>query len=271
MSRTGQIFSAIFIGVLAVAAVFPGVLAPGNPLAVDPAAAFSSPSVDHPLGTDESGRDIYTRIIHGTADSLQIGLLATALGMSVALVLGSLAALGPRWIDQAILAVLETLYAVPALLLALIIIAFTGPGPEPAIIAVGCSTAPGYARLIRSQIRILRGSEMMEAATVLGRGPVRKTVNHLIPNALRTLMVLVTLGIGQAVVWASALSFLGLGTPPPAPEWGAMLASGRTYLNLAWWMTVFPGLAIVVVAAGATLIGRGIGAGSAHSSGKVTL
>lgn len=256
MSRTLKIVAAVFIGLVIGAGLFPSVLAPGDPLAVNPAEAFQSPSFQHPFGTDESGRDVYTRVIHGTGDSLTIGLAATALGMGIAILLGVLTAFAPRWIDAVVLRVLEVLYAIPTLLMALIIIAFTGPGTTPAIIAVGLSTAPGYSRLIRTHLRTLVNSEMFDAATVLGHSMWQKVRNHLIPNTLSTLLALITLGIGQAVIWASALSFLGLGTPPPSPEWGAMLANGRTYLHLAWWLTVFPGLAIVAIAAGATLLGR---------------
>lgn len=259
MSRTAKILSLIFIAFWLLTAFAPGLIAPGDPLAINPSEAFQKPSAAHFFGTDESGRDIFTRVIHGAKDSLYIGLAATALGMGIAVLLGTIAALAPRWLDEIILRVLEALYAVPSLLMALLIIAFTGPGVGPAIVAVGLSTAPGYARLVRGQIRTLRHSEMLEAATVLGRGPWKKVRNHLVPNALKPLLALVTLGIGQAVIWAAALSFLGLGTPPPAPEWGAMLSAGRTYLHLAWWMSLFPGLAIVIVAAGATLIGRALG------------
>lgn len=259
MSRLAKAGGALFAALLLVLALFPALLAPGDPLAINPAEAFQAPNPAHPMGTDESGRDVLTRVVHGARDSLFIGLAATALGMGIAIVLGTLAALAPRWLDEVILRVLEALYAIPSLLMALLIIAFTGPGVGPAIIAVGLSTAPGYARLVRSQIRALRHSEMLEAATVLGRHTLIKARNHLVPNALRPLLALITLGIGQAVIWASALSFLGLGTPPPAPEWGAMLAAGRTYLHLAWWLSFFPGLAIVVVAVGATLIGRALG------------
>ncbi|MFJ2469990.1 ABC transporter permease [Glutamicibacter sp. NPDC087583] len=259
MSRAAKILSVSFIALWALIALAPSVLAPGDPLAINPAEAFQQPGAAHFFGTDESGRDIYTRVIHGARDSLAIGLAATALGMGLAIVLGTVAALSPRWLDEIILRVLEALYAIPSLLMALLIIAFTGPGVGPAIVAVGLSTAPGYARLVRSQIRTLKSSEMLEAATVLGRGISLKVRNHLVPNALKPLLALVTLGIGQAVIWAAALSFLGLGTPPPAPEWGAMLSAGRTYLHFAWWMSLFPGLAIVVVAAGATLIGRALG------------
>src|SRR5699024_3519446 len=137
MSRTAKLLATIFVGLIVIAAVFPTLLAPGNPLAVNPAEAFQSPSLQHPFGTDESGRDIYTRVVHGTADSLTIGLAATGLGMGIAVVLGIITAFAPRWIDTAILRGLEVLYAIPTLLMALLIIAFTGPGTTPAIIAVG--------------------------------------------------------------------------------------------------------------------------------------
>lgn len=254
---------AAFLTFLAVCALAPGLIAP-DPLAVNPAEAFTPPGPGHLFGTDESGRDILARVVHGARDSLTIGLAATALGMSLAIVLGTICAVSPRLIDAAILRFLEALYAIPTLLMALVIMTFAGRGTIPAIIAVGLSTAPGYGRMVRSQIIALRGSEMVEAAIVLGHAPVRVAANHLVPHALRSLLALVTLGIGQAIIWASALSFLGLGTPPPAPEWGAMLASGRTYLHFAWWMSVFPGLAIVIVAAATTMIGRAIG-GRVHT------
>ncbi|MDN6455660.1 MAG: ABC transporter permease [Yaniella sp.] len=256
MSRTAKILATLFVGLVVTAALFPSLLAPGDPLAVKPSEAFQAPSLQYPFGTDESGRNVYTRVVHGTADSLTIGLAATALGMGIAILLGVITAFGPRWIDSVILRLLEVLYAIPALLMALLIIAFTGPGTTPAIIAVGLSTAPGYSRLIRTHLRTLVNSEMFDAATVLGHSRWHKVRNHLIPNTLSTLLALITLGIGQAVIWASALSFLGLGTPPPAPEWGAMLANGRTYLHFAWWLTVFPGAAIVTIAPAATLLGR---------------
>src|SRR5699024_12824477 len=145
-------------------------------------------------------------------------------------------ACGPRSIDATALRLLEVLYAIHALLLALLIIAFSGPCTTPAGIAVGLSTASGYARLLRTQLWTLVNSERFDAATVLGHSQWQKVRNHLIPNTQSTLLALISLGIGQAVIWASALSFLVLRTPPPAPEGGAMLAHGRPYLHLAWWL-----------------------------------
>ncbi|GAA4266829.1 ABC transporter permease [Frondihabitans peucedani] len=248
--------SAAILLVIVVAAVAPGLLAPRDPLAIAPADAFSAPSLAHPFGTDDSGRDLWSRVVHGASASLLIGLAATAIGTALGVVLGVAAGVGRRATDAAVSRLLEVLFALPGLLLALVIIAFTGPGPVPATLAVGLATAPGYARIVRTQVRRVRSSEMVEAARVLGRSPWSVLTRHVLPNALAPVLVLATLGVGQAVVWASSLSYLGLGSPPPAPEWGAMLEAGRTYLAVAWWMTVFPGLAIVLTAAATTVLGR---------------
>lgn len=240
------------------AASVPSLLATHDPLAINPAAAFSPPGPGHLLGTDESGRDIYSRIVHGARASLLIGAAATAVGLGLALLLGTMAGFGGKRLDSGIGRILEVLFALPGLLLALVFIALAGPGVGTTVIAVGLTSAPGYARIIRGQIIALRNSPMVEAATVLGRSRSRILAVHILPNALAPIAVLATLGLGQAILWAASLSFLGLGAPPPAPEWGTMLSAGRTYLQLAWWMTFFPGLAIVLVAAAATVLSRSL-------------
>jgi peptide/nickel transport system permease protein len=250
------------LALVVLAALAPQVLAPGDPLAVSPADAFTAPSLAHPFGTDESGRGIWTRVVHGAGASLSIGAAATLIGTGLGVLLGVAAGFGGgrlpgRIADVGVSRLLEVLFALPGLLLALVVIAFTGPGAVPATIAVGLATAPGYARIVRSQVVRVRRSAMVEAAVVLGRRPLTVLLRHVLPNALAPVVVLATLGLGQAVVWASSLSYLGLGAPPPAPEWGAMLSAGRTYATTAWWMTVFPGLAVVVTAAAATVLGRG--------------
>lgn len=241
-----------------VSAIAPGLLAPGDPLAIAPGDAFDAPSSAHLLGTDESGRDLYTRIVHGAAPSLLIGVLATAIGIALGTALGAIGGLGPRWADVGTTRLVEVLFAFPGLLLALLFIVVAGPGPLTSTVAVGLATAPGYARIIRSQVLAVRRSGYIEAAVVLGRGWRFRLARHVLPNVGGTLFVLVTLGIGQSIVWASSLSFLGLGVVPPAAEWGAMLNAGRTYLQTAWWLTFFPGLAIAMTAASATLLGRGL-------------
>ena len=242
--------------VLLVAAVLPWLLAPGDPLAISPASAFLPPQWGHPFGTDESGRDIYTRVVHGAGTSLVIGVAATAIGVGLALVLGVAAALGGRVVDFGVSRLLEVLFAFPGLLLALLVITVYGPGIVTSTVAVGLATAPGYARIIRAQARAVAASPYVEAAVVLGRSRGRILGRHILPNAVAPVFVLVTLGVGQAIVWAAALSYLGLGAEPPAAEWGAMLFAGKNYLATAWWMTFFPGLAIVLAAAALTVLGR---------------
>jgi peptide/nickel transport system permease protein len=253
--------AAVILLLVIAAAVAPDALTPRDPLAIDPAHAFSAPSFAHPFGTDDSGRDLASRVVHGAGASLIIGLAATLIGTALGLVLGIAAGVGSRAADIGVSRLLEVLFALPGLLLALVIIAFTGPGPIPATLAVGLATAPGYARIFRTQIRRVRSSEMVEAARVLGRSDWFVLTRHILPNALAPVLVLATLGVGQAVVWASSLSYLGLGSPPPAPEWGAMLEAARTYLSVAWWMTAFPGAAVVVTAASTTVLGRRLARG----------
>jgi peptide/nickel transport system permease protein len=243
---------------LAAAALTPGLIAPGDPLAIAPGQSFLPPSLGHLFGTDESGRDIFTRVVHGTGPSLLIGLCATAIGVGLAVVLGLISGLGPKWADFGTTRLLEVLFAFPGLLLALLFIVIYGPGVVTSTIAVGLSTAPGYARIVRSTVLAVRRAPYLEAATVLGRSPAQRLFSHLLPNVAGSLFVLVTLGIGQAIVWASSLSYLGLGAAPPTAEWGAMLSAGRTYITSFWWMTFFPGLFIVLSATATTLLGRSL-------------
>jgi peptide/nickel transport system permease protein len=256
MRRPTVIVSLAMLAFLTLAALAPNLLAPGDPLAIHPLASFRPPSFAHPFGTDESGRDIYTRIIHGAGASILIGLSATAIGVGLAIVFGLLAGLGPRWVDFGTTRFLEVLFAFPGLLFALLFIVIFGPGVLTSTIAVGLATAPGYSRIIRSRVLVVRRAPYLEASLVLGRSRFFRVTRHLLPNVAGSLFVLVTLGIGQSIVWASSLSYLGLGAVPPAAEWGAMLSAGRTYISSFWWMTFFPGLFIVLTAAATTLLGR---------------
>lgn len=247
----------LLLGLIA-AAVIPAVLTPSGPLDMNPAEAFTAPGAAHWFGTDESGRDVYSRVIHGARSSLLIGILATVIGLGLALVLGAIAGLGTRAVDFGVSRFLEVLFAFPGLLLALLVITILGPGVVTTTIAVGLSAAPGYARMIRSQVLSIRGSGYVEASIVQGKSRAFIIRHHILPNVAAPLFVLATLGVGQAIVWASSLSFLGLGATPPDPEWGSMLSLGRLYIGNAWWLTVFPGLFIVLSAATTTLLGHGI-------------
>ena len=256
--RPTIVIPSVAAGLLLLAAVAPGVIAPGDPLAMEPANAFANPSLSHPFGTDESGRDVFTRVIHGARDSLYIGLMATVIGVGLGLMLGVIAGWGSKAVDFGINRILEVLFAFPSLLLALLVITILGPGEMAITLAVGLSTAPGYARIIRSQVRSIRTSGYVEASVVQGRSRWFLIRRHVLPNVAAPLFVLVTLGVGQAIVWASSLSFLGLGTTPPTPEWGSMLAAGRGYMSIAWWITLFPGLFIVLSAAATTILGHSL-------------
>ncbi|WIE76584.1 ABC transporter permease [Curtobacterium sp. MCSS17_007] len=250
--------AAVVVAVAVVAAVWPSLLGGGDPLAVHPTDALTPPGAAHPFGTDESGRDVLARVVAGTRASLLVGVAATLVGGLTGILLGTLAGLGGRVVDAVVGRVTEVAFALPLLLVALVVIAVTGPGPVPATLAVGFATAPGYARIVRALVRSARSSQVVETAVLQGRSPGRILFRHVLPAALWPVVAVATLGVGQAVVWASALSYLGVGTPPPAPEWGAMLADGRTYLLTAPWMSTFPGLAIVVLATAVTVLGRAL-------------
>ena len=254
----GEALAGVFALLLVLAAVVPWLLAPADPLAIDPLSAFAPPSPSHWFGTDESGRDVFTRVVHGAGSSLLIGTVATAIGLGLGIVLGTLAGMSGKVVDFTLNRFLEVLFAFPGLLLALVVILIFGPGVATATIAVGLATAPGYARIIRAQLITVKSAAFVEAATVLGHSRSRILRRHILPNTLAPLFVLATLGLGQAIVWAAALSYLGLGAAPPAAEWGAMLSAGRIYLNSAWWMSFFPGLVIVLTAVAATALGRSI-------------
>jgi peptide/nickel transport system permease protein len=254
--RPGIALAWLVVAFLVACVAFPTLIAPDAPLAVDPSKTLLGPSLSHLFGTDQSGRDVFSRVVYGARESLSIGLAATVVGLAIAIVLGFAAGLGGRWADTVISRFLEILFAFPSLLLALLFVAMFGAGVGSLIIAVGIGSAPGYARMIRGQVIAVRHAPYVEAARVLGHHPLRITAASIFPNAMRPLLVLGTLGIGQSIVWASALSFLGLGAAPPAPEWGAMLAAGRDFVSTAWWLEIFPGAVIVATALAATAIGR---------------
>ena len=254
--RLGVWLAGTFLLLLVVAAMAPQLFAHSDPLAIVPRDAFHAPGWGHWFGTDQSGRDIFSRVIYGTRQSLLIGLAATALAMGIAIVLGLAGGLGGRRTDRSVGWALEILFAFPSLILALLFVAIFGSGIGPLIVATGLGGAPGYARMVRGQVLAVRNAGYIEAARALGHPPLRIIVRQLLPNAMRPLIVTLTMGVGQAIVWASALSFLGLGAPPPAPEWGTMLSMGRDFVANAWWLTFFPGLFIVLTTLSTTVVGR---------------
>ncbi|WP_314914593.1 ABC transporter permease [Pseudomonas helleri] len=252
----GPLLALLFLAFLIVAALLPQLFTHADPLAIVPHDAFHPPGWAHWFGTDQSGRDIFSRVIYGTRQSLLIGLAATVLAMSIAIALGLLGGLGGARLDRGVGWLLEILFAFPSLVLALLFVAVFGSGIGPLIVATGLGAAPGYARMVRGQVLAVRNAGYIEAAVALGHPTRRIILRQLLPNAMRPLIVTLTMGIGQAIVWASALSFLGLGAKPPAPEWGTMLSMGRDFVANAWWLTFFPGVFIVLTTLSTTVAGR---------------
>jgi peptide/nickel transport system permease protein len=250
--------SALVVLLLVVAVVAPALLTTDSPTAIDIQHTLLAPSWSHLFGTDDAGRDLYTRVVYGTRESLGIGVGATALAMAIAIVLGFTAGLVGGVVDAVITRVLEVAFAFPALLLALLLIAIRGPSVATEIVAVGVGSAPGYARMVRGQVLNVRGAGYIEAAGALGHGRASVIRRHLFPNAMRPLVAMMTLGVGQSIVWASGLAFLGLGVAPPSPEWGALLDSGRMYITTSWWLEIMPGLVIVLVTLAVTALGRAL-------------
>jgi peptide/nickel transport system permease protein len=240
------------LGLLVVAAPL---VTPYDPLAIVPERQFLPPSWAHPAGTDLFGRDVAARVLYGGRYTLGIALLAVLLAAVPGIALGLLAGYYGRWLDQGISWLVDVMLAFPSILLALAIVAALGPGVGNVIIAVAIASIPSYARLVRGQVLSARRQQYVRAALTVGCTHRRILVRHILPNIFAALLVLATLDVGWAILNASALSFLGLGVPPPTPEWGVMLNEGRGYLREAPWVTFAPGLAIAFTVLAFNLLG----------------
>jgi peptide/nickel transport system permease protein len=234
----------VVLGLLALAAAWPELVATSAPDAVDPASALAPVSWEHPFGTDQLGRDVYSRVVHGTRLSLLIGLGATVIAVVVGSLLGVLAATAGRVVDEALMRATDVLLAFPGLLLALLVIAVLGPGTLNTAIALGFAAVPGYVRLARGQALVVRESGYVRAAVVLGRSRREVFFGHVLPNSLPPVLVFAAVDVGTALMAGTSLSFLGLGPQPPTPEWGSMLAEGRDWMDAAWGLAVFPGAVV---------------------------
>ncbi|MFG1478712.1 ABC transporter permease [Xanthobacter sp. V4C-4] len=240
--------SALVIGLTIWASIAPQTLVVHAPLDTDLSNVLVSFSAEHWLGSDEIGRDLYARVVYGARESFLIGLCAILVAIVLALPLGFLGALAPPLARHAVDRFIEVLLGFPTLLVALLFVTILGQSPLNVAIAVGIGSAPGYARLIRGQTFLVRGSAYVEAALALGHTRPAILFRHIIPNAVRPLVPITGLGVGKAIVWSSSLSFLGLGVKPPSSEWGALLAAGKGQMLEAPWLLVVPGTAVVLVA-----------------------
>lgn len=258
--RTRLASAAIVIILLVVlSAIFAPLIAPYNPEQVDFAAALSGPSLDHWFGTDNLGRDTFSRVVYGARVSLQVGVIAVGIALLIGTLLGLIAGyLRVGLIDSIIMRFMDALLAFPTLVLALAITAALGPSLTNVMIAVGVLGIPAYARLVRGQVLTVGRREYVEAARALGVPGARIVWRHILPNITAPLIVQASIGVAFAILAEASLSFLGLGVQPPTPSWGSMLAVGKDWLDRAAWMAVAPGLAIFMTVLAFNFLGDGI-------------
>lgn len=249
---------ALIIMLFTVLAIFAPQIAPQPPAQMNYSAIQRPPSSAHWFGTDELGRDVLSRVIHGARISMQVGLIAVSIAMTIGTVLGMVAAYTGGFLDSFIMRVVDVMLAFPGILLAIAIVAILGPALFNTMIAVGIAAIPVYARTARGSTLSVLKFDYVQAAIALGASHGRILVRYVLPNIAAPVIVLATVGIATAILSAAGLSYLGLGAQPPTPEWGAMLSDARSYLRSAWWMATFPGLAIMLVVMAFNLLGDGL-------------
>ncbi|WP_028783690.1 nickel transporter permease [Thalassobacillus devorans] len=248
----------IIISLLIIIAAFAPQIATHSPTDQSIINRYQAPSAEHWLGTDELGRDIFSRLVHGSRITIQIGVITVGISMIVGVFLGAVAGYFGRWVDQIIMRLIDIMMAFPSILLAIALVAVLGKSLTNAMIAVGIVGVPHFARIVRSTVLSVKETEYIEASRVIGAKNGRILFSHVLPNCLAPIIVQATLTIGTAILDAAGLSFLGLGAQPPLPEWGAMLSDGRSALQTAPWVVMFPGFAILLVVLGFNLLGDGL-------------
>jgi peptide/nickel transport system permease protein len=256
--RRGLIAGTGLLLVILLASLFAGQLSPYDPIAQNLRNALQPPSLVHPFGTDNFGRDIFSRVIHAAKLDLQIGILSVLFPWIIGVVLGGLAGYFGGLIDTLIMRTVDTFTAFPFLIMVIGIIAILGPGLTSMYIALTLAGWSAYARIIRGEILVIKKSEYVLAARSLGYNNARIIFRHVLPNVITPAIIFAMTDIVLVILSTTSLSFLGLGVQPPTPEWGSMIAEGRSYIMLAWWMVTLPGLAIVLVGFALSLFGDGV-------------
>jgi peptide/nickel transport system permease protein len=256
-NRSAQI-GGILLFILIITSFAAPLITDKDPNKIAPSLALIPPNPEFPMGTDGIGRDTFTRFLYGGQLSLPVGVVGITVGALLGITLGLISGYFGGWLDSFVSWFTDVLMAFPDILLALAIIAILGPGINNAMLAIGIAFVPSFMRITRSSVLSLRELTYVEAARALGSSDARILIKHILPNSMRTLLVLITLGLGSAILAGAALSFLGLGAQPPTAEWGAMLNAGMKFVRQAWWLTVFPGLGIFLAVLSINLIGDAI-------------
>ncbi len=255
-NRLGVV-GAIMILVAVLVAVGAPIIAPYDPSS-QAASRLLPPSPDHPMGTDELGRDTASRIIFGARVSLQVGILAVAIGLILGGLIGLLAGFYGGWMDDWLMRVVDIMFAFPGLILAIVISGLLGPTRTNAMLAIGIVFAPAFARVIRGSVLATLQEGYMESARVIGLSDLRMVMHYVLPNISAAVIVMASVYLSAAILTEAGLSYLGLGTQPPEPSWGGMLASARNYMELSPWMALFPGAAIMLIVLAFNFLGDGL-------------
>lgn len=250
-------------GIIIVLALFAvSLLAPWfalfDPNAIDLKQVLMPPSGVHPFGTDPLGRDVFSRMIWGAGISLKVGFVATGIAILIGTVLGALAGYYGRWVDTVIMRIVDIMLCFPTFFLILAVIAFLDPSIWNIMIVIGLTGWMGVTRLVRADFITLKERDFVQAARAIGAGDLRIIFLHILPNAMASVLVTATLGVAGAILTESALSFLGIGVQPPTPSWGNILTAGKDNIDIAWWLSFYPGLAILITVLGYNLLGEGI-------------
>ena len=258
--RSNRVASAglVVIAVLFVLSFCAGFITPYDPDALDAWHVLLPPSSAHLFGTDELGRDVLTRVIYGARVSLKVGFVAVGIAVAIGTVVGLFAGFYGGWLDSLLMRVVDIMLCFPTFFLILAVIAMLEPSIWYIMIIIGLTGWMGVARLVRAEVLSLKSRDFVLAARVLGASDLRIIFRHILPNALSPVLVSATLGVAGAILTESALSFLGIGVQPPTPSWGNILTSGKDYIEFAWWLSLFPGVAILVTVLSYNLVGEGI-------------
>ena len=249
--------SIVVLALFAVSLLAPWI-APYDPSAIDLKQVLAPPSAAHPFGTDQLGRDVLSRMIWGSRISLKVGFVATGIAMLIGTILGALSGYYGRWVDAVIMRFVDIMLCFPTFFLILAVIAILEPSIWNIMIVIGLTGWMGITRLVRADFISLKERDFVAAARVIGAGDLRIIFAHILPNAMASVLVATTLGVAGAILTESALSFLGIGVQPPTPSWGNILTAGKDNIDIAWWLSLYPGLAILITDLGYNLLGEGL-------------